>query len=155
MGLNMKRFAENYLLEWKDRKRRKPLIIRGARQTGKTYLVEKFAGTHFEKFVKVDFEFDVEAQSIFQSKDPALITNELALYFDIDIVVHRTLLFLDEIQYVPDLLPYIKSAIDRDRKPGWWLLSGSQHFSLMAGVSESLAGRAAILSLLPFSWNEF
>ena len=67
MGLDMKRFAETYLLEWKDRKRRKPLIIRGARQTGKTYLVEKFAVTNFENFIKVDFEFDVAAQSIFQS----------------------------------------------------------------------------------------
>jgi len=61
MGLIMKRFAETYLLEWKNRKRRKPLIIRGARQTGKTYLVEKFAGAHFEKFVKVDFEFGENA----------------------------------------------------------------------------------------------
>ena len=51
---------------------------------------EKFARAHFEKFIKVDFEFDIAAQSIFQSKDPALITNELALYFDTDIVEQRT-----------------------------------------------------------------
>ena len=56
---------------------------------------------YFEKLVKVNFEFDVAVRSIFQAKDPALITNELALYFDTDIVAQRTLLFLDEIQAGP------------------------------------------------------
>jgi len=61
---------------------------------------------------------------------------------------------LDEIQYAPELLPYIKSRIDLNRKPGQWLLTGSQSFVLMQGITESLAGRAAILSLLPFSLSE-
>lgn len=61
---------------------------------------------------------------------------------------------LDEIQYAPGLLPYIKSWIDEDRAPGSWLLTGSQSFALMAGVTESLAGRAAILTLLPLSARE-
>jgi len=61
---------------------------------------------------------------------------------------------LDEIQYVPELLPYIKTRIDEDRSPGSWLLTGSQSFSLMQGVSESLAGRVAVVTLLPFSVAE-
>ncbi len=61
---------------------------------------------------------------------------------------------LDEIQYAPQLLSYIKSAIDADRKPGDWLMTGSQNFALMEGVSQSLAGRAAVLTLLPLSVEE-
>jgi uncharacterized protein len=62
---------------------------------------------------------------------------------------------LDEIQYVPEILPYLKIRIDRDRKKaGKWLLTGSQQFQLMKNVSESLAGRIAILELLPFSLLE-
>jgi predicted AAA+ superfamily ATPase len=61
---------------------------------------------------------------------------------------------LDEIQYTPELLHYIKSAIDKNRSPGNWLLSGSQSFSLMQGVSQSLSGRVAVLTLLPFSIEE-
>lgn len=61
---------------------------------------------------------------------------------------------LDEIQYVPELLSYIKSAIDDHRDPGQWLITGSQNFALMQGVGESLAGRAAVFSLLPLSVAE-
>ncbi len=63
-------------------------------------------------------------------------------------------LILDEIQYLPELLSYIKTRIDEDRKPGQWILTGSQNFVLMQNVSQSLAGRAAVLSLLPFSLAE-
>lgn len=61
---------------------------------------------------------------------------------------------LDEIQYAPELLPYIKTAVDEDRSPGMWLLTGSQGFPLMQGVSESLAGRVAVLTLLPLTVKE-
>jgi len=62
---------------------------------------------------------------------------------------------LDEVQYVPEILPFLKMRIDRDRKKaGKWLLTGSQQFQLMKNVSESLAGRVVILELLPFSLLE-
>ncbi|NJN47215.1 MAG: ATP-binding protein [Candidatus Competibacteraceae bacterium] len=56
-------------------------------------------------------------------------------------------LIIDEVQYVPELLRYLKIAIDRDRRPGRFVLTGSQDFALMQGVSESLAGRCAVLAL--------
>jgi predicted AAA+ superfamily ATPase len=67
---------------------------------------------------------------------------------------HQPPIIIDEIQYAPELLSYIKSSIDKKRKPGQWLLTGSQNFALMHGVSQSLAGRTAVLSLLPFSFSE-
>lgn len=61
---------------------------------------------------------------------------------------------IDEIQYAPELLPYIKMAIDTDRKPGQFWLTGSQQFQLMKNVSESLAGRVGIMQLLGLSRAE-
>lgn len=61
---------------------------------------------------------------------------------------------LDEIQYVPEILQYIKIRIDNHRVPGAWVMTGSQQFHLMKNILETLAGRIAILELLPFSLAE-
>lgn len=114
------------------------VIITGPRQSGKTTLLqEKFSNTH--RFVSLENP-DVRARA---TADPIGFFKE-----------NRPPVILDEIQYVPELLHYIKSAIDEERKPGMWLLSGSQNFALMEGVSQSLSGRVAVLSLLPFSIGE-
>ena len=155
MGPAMKRFAEIYLLEWKDRKRRKPLIIRGARQTGKTYLVEKFARTHFEKFVKIDFELDVAAQSIFQSRDPALIVNELALYFDTEIVAPRTLLFFDEIQACPEAIAVLRYFYEK--MPDLHVIAAGSllDFALRDFPYSMPVGRIEFMYLNPMTFEEF
>ncbi len=62
---------------------------------------------------------------------------------------------IDEIQYVPELFPYLKEQVDMfPRLKGQWVLTGSQHFAMMEGLQEALAGRAGLLSLLPFSVAE-
>jgi hypothetical protein len=67
----------------------------------------------------------------------------------------KTPAILDEIQNAPELLPYIRSLIDRaPRRPGQWFLTGSQDFSLMEGVTESMTGRAAVFQLAPLSYRE-
>lgn len=66
----------------------------------------------------------------------------------------RPPVIVDEIQNAPELLPYIRSRIDAKRRRGAWFITGSQHFALMRGVTESMAGRAAIMTLLPFSLDE-
>jgi hypothetical protein len=63
-------------------------------------------------------------------------------------------LTIDEVQKCPELLPAIKRAVDRDRRPGWFLLSGSANLALLRGIPESLAGRAVYLTLHPFTRNE-
>ena len=72
----MYRFALDYLQEWKEKGTRKPLVIRGARQVGKSFLVELFAKSAFTNFVKIDFEKQPDLASLFQSKSPATIANK-------------------------------------------------------------------------------
>jgi predicted AAA+ superfamily ATPase len=114
------------------------VLITGPRQSGKTTLLsEKFSNTH--RLISIENP-DIRDRLI---HDPKGFIKD-----------NPPPVILDEIQYVPEFLHYIKSAIDENRKPGQWLLSGSQNFSLMAGVSQSLSGRVAVLTLLPFSIGE-
>ena len=114
------------------------IVVTGPRQSGKTTLLKMlFSKTH--RFVSLE-DPDVRIRA---KEDP--------LHF---LEQYQPPVIIDEIQYVPELLSYIKTRIDERRKPGQWLFTGSQHFTLMQGISQSLAGRAAVLSLLPFSFSE-
>ena len=114
------------------------VVLTGPRQSGKTTTLKQQFGSSHQYTNLENPDVRLRAKS-----DPVAFLNQFS-----------GSVILDEIQYVPELLPYIKSAIDRHRQPGTWLLTGSQNFSLMQGVTESLAGRAAVISLLPFSISE-
>ena len=151
----MKRLAEQYLLGWKGRKSRKPLIIRGARQTGKTYLVEKFAEMHFERFLKVDFEFDIAVKPIFQSRDPKKILGELSLYFDTEIVAGRTLLFLDEIQACPEAIVVLRYFFEKMPELHVIAAGSLLDFALRDFAYSMPVGRIEFLYLNPMNFEEF
>lgn len=114
------------------------IVVTGPRQSGKTTLLKMlFSTTH--RFVSLE-DPDIRIRA---KEDP--------LHF---LEQYEPPVIIDEIQYVPELLSYIKTRIDQKRKPGQWLFTGSQNFTLMQGISQSLAGRVAVLSLLPFSFSE-
>jgi predicted AAA+ superfamily ATPase len=110
-------------------------MITGARQVGKTTLLRHLAG-EARRYATLD---DPLVLSLAR-EDPALFMQRFS-----------GPLLIDEIQYAPQLLPYIKMAVDEDRKPGQFWLTGSQQFQMMKNISESLAGRVGILSLLGLS----
>lgn len=114
------------------------VVITGARQTGKTTLIKQAAGDSIT-YVTLDYP---------QIRNLAVSDPELFLQ------QYNPPLIIDEIQYAPGLLPYIKIEIDKDRKNGQYYLTGSQAFRLMKNVSESLAGRVGILNLYGFSRAE-
>jgi len=114
------------------------VVLTGPRQSGKTTLLKMLCGgTH--KFVSLE---DPDAR-LRVKDDPIGFLD----YYTPPVII-------DEIQYASELLSYIKTKIDEKRKAGQWLFTGSQNFVLMQGVSQSLAGRAAVLTLLPFSYSE-
>lgn len=97
----MKRIIDHFLQEWKLDSLRKPLLIRGARQVGKTYSVREL-GISYKDFVEINFELQTDAQIIFEKDlDPKRILRELSLIANKPIIPGLTLLFLDEIQSVP------------------------------------------------------
>lgn len=129
MGSYLKRFLEDKVLQ---ADRQFPvLMLTGARQVGKTTLLSQLAGPP-RSYVTLD---DPLALALAR-EDPALFLQRF-----------RPPLLIDEVQYAPNLLPHLKLAVDRDRRPGMYWLTGSQPFHLMQGVSESLAGRVAVLEL--------
>ncbi|MCD4747354.1 MAG: AAA family ATPase, partial [Bacteroidales bacterium] len=103
----MYRQVIEFLYDWKQRKTRKPLIIRGARQVGKTYLVEQFAG-EFEIFIKINFEKDVKFKSLFLTNDVKSILENIGLAEGKKIVPEKSLLFLDEIQAFPEAITTLR-----------------------------------------------
>ncbi len=114
------------------------VVVTGPRQCGKTTLLrEEFGATHRYRSLELPETRDLARE------DPVGFLADLG-----DRII------LDEIQYAPKLLHHIKDAIDEDRRPGRFLLTGSQDFPLMRGVSQSLAGRVAVLQLDPLSVAE-
>lgn len=113
------------------------VVLTGPRQTGKSTLLQHCFPSH----------------SYFTLDDP--MTNKMAHDDPTAFLARSERMVIDEIQYLPEILTYIKIAVDRTRElNGRFLLSGSQVFPLMAGLGESLAGRAALCELLPFSSGE-
>ncbi|NOQ21772.1 MAG: AAA family ATPase [Candidatus Aegiribacteria sp.] len=104
----MHRKALDYLVEWKDRKSRKPLVIRGARQVGKTWLARELADTYFDNLVEINFEYEIEASSLFESRNPEEIVSLLETRYGKKIVPGKTLLFLDEIQSSIDVFSTLR-----------------------------------------------
>ncbi len=114
------------------------VLITGPRQAGKSTLLQH----SLKDYNYVSFD-DILIRNLAES-DPALFLK-----------TYEAPLIIDEIQYVPSLLSYLKINIDANRrKHGQYVLTGSQIFPLMKGVSESLAGRIAIFQLYPLSWRE-
>jgi predicted AAA+ superfamily ATPase len=115
------------------------VVLTGPRQSGKTTLFQHLFGTSCQ-YVSLEPP-DVRASAI---EDPRSFLE-----------IYPPPVIFDEVQYAPDLLPYIKEKIDAERnKSGLYLLTGSQNLLLMERVTESLAGRAAMLRLLPLSRRE-
>ncbi len=115
------------------------VVLTGPRQSGKTTLLRRLLHDSFD-YVSLEPP-DVRAAA---SSDPRGMVE-----------MHPPPVIFDEVQYAPDLLPYVKERIDSERdRPGQYVLTGSQNLLVMGSVTESLAGRAAVLKLLPLSRSE-
>lgn len=151
----MKRDIEQDLLHWKHKKNRMPLLLRGARQVGKSFIVEKFGRAHFNNLVIVNFEQDPELARCFDTLHPHEIVTALSLSLHQKIEPGKTLLFLDEIQDCPAAilaLRYFKEQYSELHVIG----AGSLlEFILNQDDFRMPVGRVQSLYLKPFSFKEF
>lgn len=117
------------------------VLLTGARQVGKTTLLKHLAGQRRRKYRYVSLdEFETRT---FAKNDPRIFLEQ-----------YPAPLIIDEIQYAPQLLSYLKAAVDRGLPMGSYWLTGSQQFHMMKNVSESLAGRVGIARMLGLSQAE-
>src|SRR6056297_642626 len=110
----MKRKIIQYLKEWKNRKEKNPLILRGARQVGKTYVIEEFAKTEFNNCLQINLEEKPELKKLFFDNDAKRILTELSILLNENVSHGNSLLFIDEIQTCPEAiqsLRYFKEKI--------------------------------------------
>src|SRR5699024_8887339 len=105
----MKRSAFSQLVKWKDNPERKPLIIRGARQVGKTWLMKEFGQSCYDSFVYFNFDEEDELKSIFEAnKNPQRIIELLSMVAGEKILPGETLVIFDEVQECPEALNTLK-----------------------------------------------
>lgn len=104
----MERKIYNKLLEWKNNKFRKPLILQGARQVGKTYIVNYFAGKEYTNYIYCNFEKEKGLEDFFDDLDPKTIIRKLEGFKRKEIFKGNTLIIFDEIQACPKAITSLK-----------------------------------------------
>ena len=151
----MRRQIYNHLKEWKNSPSRMPLLVRGARQIGKTYVIESFAKAEFEDCLVINFEVQPEYKQCFTSLDPKIILERIELIAKKNITLGITLLFLDEIQECPpaiQALRYFKEKVETLHVIG----AGSLlEFTLNEAEFRMPVGRIEFLYMYPLNFSEF
>ena len=151
----MQRKLMDRLVGWKGSERRKPLIVNGARQVGKTWILKELGRLHFESVAYVSLDKDERARRFFEPDlDPRRIVSSLSLHLDMDIDPGRTLVVLDEIQSCPAAITSLKYFCE-DAQEYHVAAAGS-----LLGISATHGtgfpvGKVSTLNLFPLSFTEF
>lgn len=150
----MYRFAQEQVEKWISARRRKPLIVRGARQVGKTWLVEHVAASKFETMVKVDLEKRRDLHVHFgDNLDPNVIVQHLEVDSGHRIVPGKTLLFLDEIQACPRAIMALRYFYEQ--MPDLHAIAAGSLLEFALGDISVPVGRVQYLHLYPMTFREY
>jgi len=151
----MYRSALEKLIVWKDSLHRKPLIMKGARQVGKTWLMHEFGKNHYVDYVYFNFDEEDELKSIFESnKNPHRIIELLGLLSGCKIIPGDTLIIFDEIQECPSALNALKYF--REKANEYHIISASSLFGTLLAQPKSFpVGQVNLLDLYPMAFDEF
>jgi uncharacterized protein len=151
----MKRLLEKELTRWKDLDEHLPILLRGARQVGKSYLVEYFGKNNFEDVAVIDFESRPELKAAFSTRDPKEILMRLEFALRKAIKEGRSLLFLDEIQLCPEAL--ISLRYFKEKMPKLHVIAAGSllEFLLKEEDFSFPVGRVEFLYLRPLSFIEY
>ncbi len=150
----MYRIVDHALLTWRSSQRRKPLIVRGARQVGKTWSVRAFGRAQFSELAEVDLERNRDWHRIFEPDlDPRRILGELSVVLDREIRPGQTLLFLDEIQAAPRALMALRYLYEE--VPDLHVIAAGSLLDFALAKVSFPVGRVQFLDLFPLTFAEF
>jgi predicted AAA+ superfamily ATPase len=151
----MRRAIEPILEKWKNQSDRLPIILRGARQVGKSFVIEKFGKENFDSLVTCNFEFRPELSQCFDTFDPLSICSKLEVAFKTRILPGKTLLFLDEIQNCPKAIMALRYF--KEKLPSLHVIAAGSllEFALHEEQFSFPVGRVQFLYLKPLSFCEY
>jgi len=152
----MHRIFLDFLRSRNARTRQVPLLVRGARQTGKSHTIREFGNLDFEHLIEVNFELSPQLGSYFTSRNPEIICRDLEVLFKADIIDGKSLLFIDEIQESPDALLSLRAF--KEQRPGLDVIAAGSllEFALDDTTIRSFpVGRVSFAWMHPFSFQEF
>jgi len=154
MLLTMKRYITQQLLAWKNSKGRKPLLLKGVRQVGKTFILKGFGKHYFPNYHYFNFEEDKKLAFVFESDlHPKRIIEQLSLHVGVHIDVHQDLVIFDEIQACPDALTSLKYF--NENMPELALCSAGSLLGVYLGPVSFPVGKVDMLEMHPLSFEEF
>ena len=150
----MKRSIDDKLVEWKNKKRRKPLIIRGARQVGKTFAAGTLGKNHFQNLAVVDLERNPDWHSVFDGNlDAKRIRADLEILLNQKIIPGETLLFLDEIQACPNALKSLRYFFEQ--LPDLHVVAAGSLLEFIMNDVSVPVGRLQFIHLHPLCFSEY
>jgi len=152
--MEIKRFAIDQLITWKERKDRKPLIIRGARQVGKTWIMKEFGRQYYEKCVYINFEDNPKMEHLFSlDLNTERLIEGLSAYSNLAID-ENTLIIFDEVQAVPRALTSLKYF--NENAPQYQIVAAGSLLGVALHPGTSFpVGKVSFMDLFPLSFSEF
>ncbi len=151
----MQRYALKHLIDWKNKKNHKPLVIQGARQVGKTWLMQEFGKKYYEQVAYINFDVDVKSREIFDvDYDTERLIMDIGLATKTKINAENTLIIFDEIQECPRALTSLKYF--RENAPQYDIIVAGSLLGVACHEGTGFpVGKVSFMNLFPLSFEEF
>ena len=152
--VNLKRFILKELIKWKESKYRKPLILKGARQIGKTYILKQFGEENYEGVAYFNFDHDQDLYNLFNNtKDPKRILEQLSFIYGRAILPEKTLIIFDEIQECPNALNSLKYFQEEANE--YHIVCAGSLLGIRLSHTSFPVGKVEFLNMYPMTFSEF
>ncbi len=151
----MQRYALKHLISWKNKKNHKPLVIQGARQVGKTWLIQEFGKKYYEQVAYINFDVDLKSREIFDvDYDTERLIMDIGLATKTKINAENTLIIFDEIQECPRALTSLKYF--RENAPQYDIIVAGSLLGVACHEGTGFpVGKVSFMNLFPLSFEEF